>query len=70
MIYSIVRDLNLKIDYKNGIPISPDYKISSNGKSIIQGSFSIPTHNNQSGTLLLRICQKYYKIIIELYKYK
>lgn len=61
LIYSIASNLNLKIDYNNGISIYTDNSILNENKK--NEKYIIPTHNNQTGTIINRICKKYYLII-------
>ncbi|MDR0767774.1 MAG: SMC-Scp complex subunit ScpB [Methanosarcinales archaeon] len=52
--------IGLSVD---GIVVSPDYGTSSGGKKIKKGEVTFPTHKNQSGNLIKRVCDKYDAVI-------
>ncbi|WNY23287.1 Segregation and condensation protein B [Methanimicrococcus hongohii] len=47
----------------DGIVVSPDYGTSSGGKKVKKGEVTFPTHKNQSGNLIKRVCEKYDAVI-------
>lgn len=57
----ILNDLNIAISM-DGISVAPDYKESSKGEKIT-GEILIPTHKNQKGNLIKRVCEKYDAVI-------
>lgn len=52
--------IGLSID---GAIVSPDYGTSGSGKKIKKGEVTFPTHKNQSGNLIKRVCEKYDAVI-------
>ena len=52
--------IGLSVD---GIVVSPDYKTPSGGKKIKKDDITFPTHKNQSGNLIKRVCEKYDAVI-------
>lgn len=62
----ILNDLNIGISL-DGIPVAPDYEKNSKGKKI-EGKILIPTHKNQKGNLIKRVCEKYDAVIQGLRK--
>ncbi|MDV0444482.1 Segregation and condensation protein B [Methanimicrococcus sp. At1] len=52
--------IGLSVD---GIVVSPDYGKSSGGKKVKKGEVVFPTHKNQSGNLIKRVCEKYDAVI-------
>ncbi|MCL2550291.1 MAG: SMC-Scp complex subunit ScpB [Methanimicrococcus sp.] len=47
----------------DGIIVSPDYKTTSKGKKVKKGEVVFPTHQNGSGNLIKRVCEKYDAVI-------
>ena len=47
----------------DGIVVAPDYEKSKSGKKVKTGEVIFPTHQNQSGNLIKRICEKYDAVI-------
>lgn len=47
----------------DGIIVSPDYGTTSKGKKVKKGEVTFPTHKNQSGNLIKRVCEKYDAVI-------
>jgi segregation and condensation protein B len=47
----------------DGITVAPDYEISKSGKKIKKSDVTFPTHKNQSGNLIKRVCEKYDAVI-------
>jgi len=52
--------ISLSVD---GVIVAPDYGTSKNGKKVKAGEVVFPTHKNQSGNLIKRVCEKYDAVI-------
>jgi segregation and condensation protein B len=52
--------IGLSVD---GILVAPDYGTSKSGKKVKAGEVVFPTHKNQSGNLIKRVCEKYDAVI-------